>query len=91
MLSNTTALPRCRISAGEAADGLMMAPRGARLPFRTAMPPSSLNGAASGWITSGLKFSASATLSATLAPVTVNAALCSLPSSSRMMTGRPPA
>jgi predicted metal-dependent enzyme (double-stranded beta helix superfamily) len=37
--SNTTARPSCSISAGEAADCLMMAPPGARLPRRKAMPP----------------------------------------------------
>src|SRR6218665_198367 len=39
MSSNTTARPRCCISAGVAADGLMMAPAGARRPRRTPRPP----------------------------------------------------
>ena len=35
MLSNTTARPVCRMSDGLAAEGLMMAPAGARLPRST--------------------------------------------------------
>ena len=52
MLSNTTARPRCCISAGVAADGLMIAPRGARLPRSTAMPPLARSGASNGMMTS---------------------------------------
>ena len=55
--SNTTARPRCTISAGVAALGLMTAPRGARLPRSTAMPALALNGASIGLMTSVLKFS----------------------------------
>ena len=57
LFSNTTARPRCIISAGVAALGLMTAPRGARLPRSTAMPALALNGASSGLMTSVLKFS----------------------------------
>ena len=42
--SNTTARPVCCSSSGDAADGLMTAPSGARLPRSTAMPASRLNG-----------------------------------------------
>ncbi len=38
----------------EAADGLMIAPPGARLPRSTAMPPSGLNGLSTGKMTSRL-------------------------------------
>ena len=38
MSSNTTARPRCCIRCGDAADGLITAPSGARLPRSTAMP-----------------------------------------------------
>ena len=54
MSSNTTARPRCFSSSGVAADGLITAPSGARLPRSTAMPPCGLNGFASGVITRGL-------------------------------------
>ncbi|KEH14906.1 hypothetical protein GY15_02085 [Delftia sp. 670] len=37
--SKTTARPSCSMSRGWAADCLMMAPPGARLPRSTAMPP----------------------------------------------------
>ena len=50
--SNTTARPSCFISFGVAADCLMIAPRGARLPRSTAMPPCGLIGFARGRITS---------------------------------------
>ena len=73
MSSNTTARPRCTISAGVAALGLMIAPRGARLPRSTAMPALSLNGASNGLITSVLKFSASAMFSPTVLPLAVTA------------------
>ena len=48
MFSNTTARPVWRISSGEAAEGLMTAPSGARLPRRIAMPASGLNGVGEG-------------------------------------------
>ena len=51
MSSNTTARPLCFISVGVAADGFSTAPFGARLPRSTAMPPSGLNGFASGVMT----------------------------------------
>ena len=44
MLSNTTARPLCTIKSGEAADGLIMAPSGAKFPFNTAIPPFGLKG-----------------------------------------------
>src|SRR5881392_1329074 len=52
MLSNTTARARCVMSFGVAAEGLMMAPSGHRLPRSTAMPASFLNGDLKPWITS---------------------------------------
>ena len=58
MFSNTTARPRCRIRAGLAADGLRTAPSGARLPRRTAMPPSAVSALSSGRMTSASKTSA---------------------------------
>src|SRR3954467_11609015 len=44
MSSNTTARPVCFISSGEAADGLITAPSGARLPRRIAIPECGFNG-----------------------------------------------
>src|SRR3989441_7547053 len=52
MFSNTTARARCVTSFGVAAEGLMMAPSGQRLPRSTAMPASFLNGDLKPWITS---------------------------------------
>ena len=48
MLSKTTARPRCCSRCGDAAAGLMMAPRGARLPRSTAMPAAGISGASRG-------------------------------------------
>src|SRR5437879_13270466 len=44
MFSNTTARPLCFMSLGVAAEGLMMAPSGQRLPRSTAMPEFFLKG-----------------------------------------------
>ncbi len=44
--SKTTARPRCRSRCGDAAAGLMIAPAGARLPYRTAIPAFGWNGVA---------------------------------------------
>src|SRR3982751_5358282 len=52
MVSNTTALPRCLSSLGVAADGLITAPSGARLPRNMAMPALALNGWANCLMTS---------------------------------------
>ena len=49
--SKTRAGPTCCSSAGVAAAGLMIAPRGARLPRSTAMPASAINGVSRGKIT----------------------------------------
>ena len=51
MFSNTTARPVCTINSGEAALGLMTAPRSAKLPRSTAMPALSLKGSENGLIT----------------------------------------
>ena len=89
--SNTTARPRCFISAGVAALGLMIAPRGARLPRRTAMPALALNGASNGLMTSVLKFSAPSMLAPTVLPLAVTASRWSRCAISFITTGRPPA
>ena len=44
MFSKTTALPLCFISLGVAAEGLMIAPSGQRLPRSTAIPVFFLKG-----------------------------------------------
>src|SRR4026207_1120045 len=44
MFSNTTARPRCCMSLGVAAEGLMIAPSGHRVPRRTAVPACGLEG-----------------------------------------------
>ena len=63
MVSNTTARPRCLSSLGVAADGLMTAPSGARLPRRTAMPAFALNGSSNALMTSRFQHGASAMFS----------------------------
>ena len=50
--SNTTARPVCCSSAGDAAECLITAPRGQRLPYSTAIAPCALIGRSSGRITS---------------------------------------
>ncbi|MNC90649.1 hypothetical protein D3C83_67730 [compost metagenome] len=91
--SNTTARPRCFMSAGVAAEGLMIAPSGARLPRSTRMPVFSLKGFLKGKMTSRFQQGASLTFSQIDLPFTVKAFLWrSLFSpSSRSTTGRPPA
>ena len=93
MFSNTTARPVCRMRPGLAADGFSTAPFGARLPRTIARPPCSTSGRDSSRITSSLKHSASATLSASVASDTDGASPCSRPASSSrfITTGRPPA
>ena len=44
MFSNTTARPRCFISFGEAAEGLITAPSGERFPVRMAIPAADFSG-----------------------------------------------
>src|SRR5216683_2146850 len=58
MFSNTTARARWCMSLGVAAEGLMMAPSGQRLPRSTAMPASFLNGDFKLWITSRFQHAA---------------------------------
>ena len=93
MSSNTTALPLCFMSFGVAAEGLMMAPPGQRLPRRTAIPVSRLKGFFIGMITSGPSLRASLLFSQIDRPLAVSAPLLSSPASpsSRITTGRPPA
>src|SRR5678815_5989489 len=81
MSLNTTARPLCFINFGVAADGLMIAPSGHRLPRSTAMPVFFLNGLSNAVITSRLKHSASLLLSQMVLPLTVSAFLCSRPCS----------
>ena len=89
--SNTTARPRWVRSWGDAADTLMTAPPGQRLPCRMARPPSAASGTPSGRMTSSFQLRASPTLSASERPFTVGAAPSSSGSSARSTTGRPPA
>lgn len=75
------------------ADGLITAPRGARLPRSTAMPPWGVSALSTGRITSSFQFRASLTSSQSVSPETVSALPSSRPSSQRRLitTGRPPA
>src|SRR3977135_782430 len=77
MLSNTTARARCCISFGVAAEGLMMAPSGQRLPRSTAMPASFLNGDFKLWITSRFQHGASLLFSQTVLPLPGSGSRCS--------------
>jgi hypothetical protein len=89
--SNTTARPVCLSSAGVAADGLITAPSGLRLPRSTAMPAWGLNGSSNAWMTSRFQFGASLQLSHSVLPLTVSASRFSSGPSSRITAGRPPA
>ena len=93
MLSKTTARPLCFMSFGVAADGLMIAPSGQRLPRSTAMPVSRLKGFPKGMITSGLSLRAARLFSQIDLPLAVSASLWMRPRSpsSRITTGSPPA
>ena len=72
---------------------LVIAPRGARLPRSTTMPPLAVRPPSIGRMTSGFQFGAAAMPSHTLRPVTVSASRWSLPCSPRVRitAGRPPA
>ena len=90
--SKTTARPVWRRRCGEAAECLMTAERGARLPWRMAMAPSFLSGAARVRMTSWLgTSSASAMISARVKPEMVGAEVSRSGLSSRSRAGRPPA
>ena len=89
--SNATARPRCVRSCGDAADTLITAPSGHRLPVRIASPPSGASGTPSGRMTSSFQQRASRTLSTSDRPFTVGASACSSGSSSFSTTGSPPA
>ncbi|MNC85411.1 hypothetical protein D3C83_10080 [compost metagenome] len=93
MFSNTTARPRCFMSFGVAAEGLMIAPPGHRLPRSTAMPVFFLNGLLNGVMTSVLWHGASFTFSQMVLPLTVKAFLSKrlFSPSSRNTAGNPPA
>ncbi len=93
MFSNTTARPRCFISLGVAAEGLMMAPSGHRLPRSTAIPEFFLNGFLNGKITSRFQQGALLLFSQRLLPFTVSASLWRRPfaPSSLITAGSPPA
>ncbi len=73
MLSKTTARPRCFSRRGVAAEGLITAPVGARLPRSTAMPACSRMGLARSRITSRFQHGASAVFSPMVLPLTVSA------------------
>jgi hypothetical protein len=81
------------MSLGVAAEGLMMAPSGERLPRSTAMPVFSLNGCLNGKMTSRLWHGASLLFSQIVLPLTVIASLWSkaFSPSSRSTAGNPPA
>src|SRR2546427_669913 len=79
MFSNTTARPRCLISLGVAAEGLMIAPSGHRLPRSTAMPEFFLKGFLKGKITARFQHGALLLFSQRLFPFPVSASACRRP------------
>ncbi len=91
IVSNTTARPRCVSSDAVAADGLITAPLGARLPRSTAMPACGLSGASSGRMTSRFQHGASAVIAPIDVPLTVSASRWISSPSSRTTAGTPPA
>jgi len=93
MFSNTTARPLCFISLGVAAEGLMIAPSGQRLPRSTAIPEFFLKGFLCWKITSRFQQGAFLLFSQRLLPFTVSASLCRrlFAPSSRITAGSPPA
>jgi len=64
------------MSFGDAAEGLMMAPSGQRLPRSTAIPASFLNGDLKPWMTSRFQHGASLLFSQIVLPLTVSASRC---------------
>jgi len=76
---------------GDAADGLITAPFGARLPVNTAMPACSSNGAAVLRITSSSQIVSPELFSPRVFPVTVAASRWRMSPSSAITAGSPPA
>lgn len=89
--SKATARPRWRSRRGEAAAGFTIAPSGARLPRRTAMPPSATRGSPRLRMTSVSQIGASSSVSTRGLPVTVRASGSSRSRTSRRTASRFPA